>query len=88
MHRRTFFSVGVWIAIALALWVIAWVIAEAIPVFNDLLSLITALFASWFTCRFPLCSHCPCSLSNNRTRRIEWSLLAIPQLGTVALIAT
>lgn len=49
MHRRTFFSVGVWIAIALALWVIAWVIAEAIPVFNDLLSLITALFASWFT---------------------------------------
>lgn len=31
------------------LWVAAWIIAEAIPVFNDLLGLISALFASWFT---------------------------------------
>lgn len=40
MHKRTFLSVGTWVAIALTLWVIAWVIAESIPVFNDLLSLI------------------------------------------------
>ena len=33
----------------LALWTSAWVIAEAIPTFNDLLGLISALFASWFT---------------------------------------
>ncbi len=33
----------------LVLWVVAWVVAEAIPVFNDLLALISALFASWFT---------------------------------------
>jgi hypothetical protein len=31
---------GTWVAIALVLWTIAWVIAEAIPVFNTLLSLI------------------------------------------------
>ncbi|GAD94195.1 amino acid transporter [Paecilomyces variotii No. 5] len=49
MHKRSFVSVGSWISITLILWVIAWVIAEAIPVFNNLLSLITALFASWFT---------------------------------------
>ncbi|KAJ5427521.1 Major facilitator superfamily domain general substrate transporter [Penicillium cf. griseofulvum] len=49
LHRRTFFSVGSWIAITLVLWVIAWIISEAIPVFNTLLSLITSLFASWFT---------------------------------------
>ncbi|KAJ9199518.1 hypothetical protein DTO271D3_138 [Paecilomyces variotii] len=49
MHKRSFVSVASWIGITLALWVIAWVIAEAIPVFNNLLSLITALFASWFT---------------------------------------
>ncbi|KAL4806295.1 amino acid transporter [Aspergillus unguis] len=49
MHQRSFLSWGTWIGLALLLWVIAWVIAEAIPVFNNLLSLITALFASWFT---------------------------------------
>ncbi|PWY89057.1 amino acid transporter [Aspergillus heteromorphus CBS 117.55] len=49
MHQRGLVSVGSWVLIALILWTLAWIIAEAIPVFNDLLSLITALFASWFT---------------------------------------
>ncbi|KAJ5819986.1 hypothetical protein N7474_005577 [Penicillium riverlandense] len=49
MHKRSFLAIGSWIGITLGLWIIAWIIAEAIPVFNDLLSLITALFASWFT---------------------------------------
>ncbi|KAJ5555831.1 hypothetical protein N7535_008262 [Penicillium sp. DV-2018c] len=49
IHRRTFLSIGTWVGITAVLWVIAWIIAEAIPVFNTLLSLITALFASWFT---------------------------------------
>ncbi|KAA8910700.1 neutral amino acid permease [Sphaerosporella brunnea] len=42
-------SWGIWIAILSVLWVIAWVIASAIPVFNNLLGLISALFLSWFT---------------------------------------
>jgi hypothetical protein len=49
MSKRTWLSVGSWVGIVLVLWVIAWIIAESIPVFNDLLSLISALFASWFT---------------------------------------
>lgn len=49
MHQRNLFSYGVWILLVVVLWAIAWVIAEGIPVFNDLLGLITALFASWFT---------------------------------------
>ena len=49
MSKRTFLSYGSWAAITLTLWVIAWIIAESIPVFNDLLSLISSLFASWFT---------------------------------------
>jgi uncharacterized membrane protein len=49
MKKRTFFSIGSWVVITLVLWVIAWIISEAIPVFNNLLSLITSLFASWFT---------------------------------------
>ena len=49
MSQRTFLSIGTWIAITLVLWVIAFIIAESIPNFNDLLSLISSLFASWFT---------------------------------------
>ncbi|KAL2831805.1 transmembrane amino acid transporter protein-domain-containing protein [Aspergillus cavernicola] len=49
MHKRDFVAVGSWVAIALSLWILAWIIASAIPVFSHLLSLITALFASWFT---------------------------------------
>ncbi|KAL5364448.1 transmembrane amino acid transporter protein-domain-containing protein [Aspergillus floccosus] len=49
MHQRSLVSFGSWVLIGLILWTIAWIIAEAIPVFNNLLSLITALFASWFT---------------------------------------
>ncbi|CAG8422982.1 unnamed protein product [Penicillium salamii] len=49
MQKRTFLSVGSWTSITLTLWVIAWIISEAVPVFNNLLSLITSLFASWFT---------------------------------------
>ncbi|BCR86917.1 uncharacterized protein ACHE_30904A [Aspergillus chevalieri] len=39
MHKRDFTAVGSWIGVAVALWVIAWIIAEAIPVFSNLLSL-------------------------------------------------
>lgn len=49
MSKRTWFSWGAWVIIITILWVVAWIIAEAIPVFNDLLGLISALFASWFT---------------------------------------
>ncbi|KAJ5579830.1 uncharacterized protein N7459_005815 [Penicillium hispanicum] len=50
MHSRSFLSIGSWVAICLAVWVVSWVVAESIPVFNDLLSLISALFGSWFSC--------------------------------------
>jgi hypothetical protein len=49
MSKRTPLAVGVWVAIILTFWFIAWVIAESIPNFNNLLALISSLFASWFT---------------------------------------
>lgn len=39
-HQNSFLAIGSWVAIALGVWVVAWVIAESIPVFNELLSLI------------------------------------------------
>ncbi|KAL9578579.1 MAG: hypothetical protein Q9212_005630 [Teloschistes hypoglaucus] len=49
MSQRTWGSQARWGIIVLLLWTAAWIIAEAIPVFNNLLGLVSALFASWFT---------------------------------------
>lgn len=49
MHRRDAMAIGSWIAIGVTCWIIALIIAESIPVFSDLLSLISSLFASWFS---------------------------------------
>ncbi|KAI3216554.1 hypothetical protein DTO012A9_10289 [Penicillium roqueforti] len=53
MHQKTFLATGTWVAIGLTTWTVAWVIAESIPVFNELLSLISALFGSWFSYGLP-----------------------------------
>ncbi|KAJ5721001.1 uncharacterized protein N7483_008935, partial [Penicillium malachiteum] len=53
MHRNSFVGIGTWVGIGGALWVIAWVIAESIPGFNDLLSLISALFGSILSFALP-----------------------------------
>ncbi|KAI0707703.1 transmembrane amino acid transporter protein-domain-containing protein [Earliella scabrosa] len=38
-----------WIGICTAIWALAFIIAEVIPFFNDLLGVISSVFASWFT---------------------------------------
>lgn len=43
MHNRGLLSIGSWVAICIGVWIISWVVAESIPVFNDLLSLIVSL---------------------------------------------
>ncbi|CAG8244756.1 unnamed protein product [Penicillium salamii] len=53
MHRKSFVGIGTWVAIAGVLWTIAWIIAESIPVFNDLLSFISALFGSILSYAIP-----------------------------------
>ncbi|KAL3481377.1 transmembrane amino acid transporter protein-domain-containing protein [Aspergillus californicus] len=52
MHKKDLVAVGSWVLIGFTTWVVAWIIASAIPVFNNLLSLIASLFASWFTYGF------------------------------------
>ncbi|RAH67450.1 amino acid transporter [Aspergillus aculeatinus CBS 121060] len=53
MHKRSAKGIGAWIGLAAGYWIIAWVIAEAIPVFSNLVSLVCALFASWFSFGLP-----------------------------------
>ncbi|KAL5603798.1 hypothetical protein FOVSG1_006548 [Fusarium oxysporum f. sp. vasinfectum] len=53
IHKRDFVAVGSWIAIGFGFWILAWIVASAIPVFNSLLSLLCSLFLSWFTFTLP-----------------------------------
>ncbi|KAH7175303.1 transmembrane amino acid transporter protein-domain-containing protein [Dactylonectria macrodidyma] len=53
MIRRTKRSGIAWFGITFGIWAISMVIAESIPVFNSLLGLIAALFASWFSYGLP-----------------------------------
>ena len=49
MSRRSWSAFGIWVGLVGGLWMLAWVIAEGIPNFNQLLGLISALFCSWFS---------------------------------------
>ncbi|KTW31100.1 uncharacterized protein T551_01652 [Pneumocystis jirovecii RU7] len=49
LHSRNTRSTVIWVLICSALWFISWLIAELIPIYNDLLGLIGSLFISWFT---------------------------------------
>ncbi|ATY63580.1 amino acid transporter, putative [Cordyceps militaris CM01] len=51
--RRTFVSILGWSGMTLAMWAIALIIAESIPVFNSLLGILAALFVSWFSYGLP-----------------------------------
>lgn len=48
MHKRDLLSVGSWVAIGLSCWIIAFIIAQGIPTFNNIVSLIVR---SLFTLR-------------------------------------
>ncbi|KAF7799617.1 hypothetical protein EIP86_010855 [Pleurotus ostreatoroseus] len=50
-HMTSHTAVGwaTWVGICVAVWAAAFIIAEVIPFFNDLLGVISAIFASWFT---------------------------------------
>lgn len=51
--RRTKVSTLGWFGMTFAMWAVALVIAESIPVFNTLLGFVSALFVSWFSYGLP-----------------------------------
>lgn len=53
MKERSIRAYASWFALCAASWILAWVIASAIPVFSDLLGLLGALFCSWFSLGLP-----------------------------------
>jgi hypothetical protein len=53
LHSRGWTATGTWIGLGTLSWIIAFILAESIPVFSDLLGFISALFASWFSYGIP-----------------------------------
>ncbi|TDZ16257.1 N amino acid transport system protein [Colletotrichum orbiculare MAFF 240422] len=51
--KRTKVSTIAWLGITFGIWAIGMVIAESIPVFNNMLGLVSAAFASWFSFGLP-----------------------------------
>jgi hypothetical protein len=47
--RNTKRTWSIWIGIGTTFWILAFILANAIPVFNSILSISSALFVSWFT---------------------------------------
>ncbi|EME76953.1 uncharacterized protein MYCFIDRAFT_147487, partial [Pseudocercospora fijiensis CIRAD86] len=46
---NTFLTWGVWLGLGTTFWVTAFVLANAIPAFNSILAISSALFVTWFT---------------------------------------
>jgi hypothetical protein len=44
MHKRDLVAIGSWVGLTVYMWIVAWIIAEAIPVFSGLVTLIVCLF--------------------------------------------
>ncbi|RMZ84869.1 hypothetical protein DV738_g256, partial [Chaetothyriales sp. CBS 135597] len=53
LNVRTKLSTFTWIGITAIVWILAWIIAESIPNFGDLLGLIAALFLTAFSYYIP-----------------------------------
>lgn len=53
MSTRSFKAIGSWVGLDAGVWVLAFIIANAIPVFNQLLGLLGALLCTWFVFGFP-----------------------------------
>lgn len=83
IHSRSKRSVGIWIGLGLTCWVVAWVIAEAIPVFSDLNGLIVSQVLS------PVHSETYANRDIERALRqlvqlwAQWCLLASSELWAV-----
>lgn len=80
-----------WIALIALITVLAWVIAEAIPFFSDLLSICSALFISGFTFYFPAWMWFKLLREGKWYERKNWLLSAVNGsvfvIGIVILVA-
>ena len=87
MHKRDWVAVSSWLGIAAGLWILAWIISAAIPVFSNLLSLIVRLARrenALPVANFNL-TDCPLRLVVQLLP--GWCILAVHQHGPIDVLA-
>ena len=72
-----------WIGILVSLWVLAWIVANVIPIFGQLLGLIGALFGTWFALGF--CSMLWLGLNRGRYGE-NWRKMALTGVNTSIIL--
>ncbi|GAM82804.1 hypothetical protein ANO11243_007900 [Dothideomycetidae sp. 11243] len=83
MHQTNLKSVGSWVGLVIVCHIIAFIIANAIPVFNDLLGILGALLCTWFSLGIPAVFW----LSMNRTRLfLNWSKSSLTVLNVIIFL--
>ena len=88
MHKRDWVAVSSWLGIAAGLWIIAWIISAAIPVFSNLLSLIVGSMSERDKARSVAnltLPDCPLRLVVQLLPR--WCILAVHQQGPIDVLA-
>ena len=51
IFERSWRARGSWYLLTVVAWTAAWLLAEAVPSFNHILALVSALFCGWFSCK-------------------------------------
>jgi hypothetical protein len=69
MSEKSFRARSTWLLTVGTVWILAWLVANTIPVFSDLLAFIGAAFGTWFALGF---SSMMCFHSNRRELRTLW----------------
>ena len=65
IHQRNFKAVGSWYIITALCWIVALLLALAIPIFHQMLSLVAALFCGWFSCESHSRPRCTAAQENS-----------------------
>lgn len=78
-NEHTIIGWGVWTGLNLFLWIVAFVIAEVIPFFSDLLSLMSSLFDCWFGFVF-------WGVAFFKLKRLYYAKRGEPKLSVLALL--
>lgn len=84
MHTRTFFARVAWAAICGVLWLFSWIIAEGIPVFNDVLGLTVCIAQGLGLWNFALMICPEFALRQLVLVRSPWAILDVSESAMLA----
>ncbi|KAL8281664.1 hypothetical protein RB600_005206 [Gaeumannomyces tritici] len=86
LTARTARSWAVWVGCAVVFWVLAYVLANAIPIFDSILSIASATFIAWFT--FGFAAVLWFNLFWGRDMVTGWRRISLPVVNALIIVMT